>query len=502
MKINHLLLLLTFMIFGAKAQKANTSAVRKLPEYKLSKAEIEAHIRFIASDEMLGRRTGEITNNVTARYIAEQFRLQGLKTPNEQKDYLQPVPFENSKPVKKGEVYVGNDTLRWTKDFIMLSGKATILENLPVVFVGYGWVDEKQNDYKDLDVKGKIVIAQLGVPNSDDPYENISGSVKKAEFAAKNGAVAFIQLYNLKFPWAAIANYKGGENLSLAPDNQVNIDMPHIWVSNTHLKKFAKESLTSLSMNVSEVAKKTIMSYNVLGVLEGSDPVLKNEYLVLTAHFDHVGTGKNGGRVTATDTIFNGARDNAFGTTTILSAVKSFTQKPPKRSILFIAYTGEEIGLLGSKYYAEHPLVPLKQCVYSLDCDGAGYNDTTKVTVIGLDRTDAQPQIEAGAKAYGLTAINDPAPEQNLFDRSDNVNLAAKGIPSPDFAPGFTAFDAEINKFYHQVSDSPESVNYNYLLKFCQAYIYSARLIADRPTAPKWKAGDKYEKAFNALYGK
>jgi len=502
MKTKHLLLLLTFIIFGENAQKINSATVRKLPEYKLSKKEIESHIRFIASDEMLGRRTGEITNNVAARYVAENFRLQGLKTPNGQKDYLQPVPFEMVKPTKKGEILVGADSLKWTKDFIMLSGKATKLENVPVVFVGYGWVDEKQDDYKGLDVKGKIVIAQFGIPNSDDPNENLRGSSKKVEFAAKNGAAAFIQLYNLKYPWAAITNFMGGEKLALAPDNASNADIPHIWVSNTHLKKFDRESLKTLSLNVSEVSKKTVMSYNVLGVLEGSDPVLKNEYVVLTAHFDHVGTGRKGGRVTESDTIFNGARDNAFGTTAILSAVKAFTEKPAKRSILFIAYTGEEIGLLGSKYYAEHPLVPLKQCVYSLDCDGAGYNDTTKVTIIGLDRTDAQPQIEAGAKAYGLTAISDPAPEQNLFDRSDNVNLAAKGIPSPDFAPGFTAFDAEINKFYHQVSDSPESVNYNYLLKFCQAYIYSARLIADRPTAPKWKAGDKYEKAFNALYGK
>jgi Peptidase family M28 len=507
MKIKHLLLLLTFILFGANAQKVNGSAFRKLPEYSLSKKEIEAHIRFIASDEMLGRATGEVTNNVTARYIAEQFRLHGLKTPNDQQDYLQRVPFENIKPVKKGEVYVGNDTLRWTKDFIMMSGNATKLENLPVVFVGYGWMDEKQNDYKNLDVKGKIVIAQFGVPNSDDPYTNIVGSAKKGEFAAKNGAAAFVQLYNLKFPWAAITNFMGGEKLSLAPESQVNAEreaslMPHIWVSNVHLKKFAKETLTTLSMNVSEVTKKPVMSQNVVGILEGTDPVLKNEYVVLTAHFDHVGTGKKGGKVTASDTIFNGARDNAFGTTAILSAVKAFTQKPAKRSILFIAYTGEEIGLLGSKYYAEHPLVPLKQCVFNLDCDGAGYNDTTKVTVIGLDRTDAQAEIEAGSKAYGLTAINDPAPEQNLFDRSDNVNLAAKGIPAPDFAPGFTAFDAEINKFYHQVGDSPESVNYNYLLKYCQAYIYSARLIGDRLTAPKWKAGDKYEKAFNDLYGK
>ena len=495
MKTKHLFLLLSLIVFITQGQN-----VKKLPEYKLAKNEIEAHLRFIASDEMLGRRTGEITNNVTARYIAENFRLQGLKTPNNQKDYLQAVPFEFVKPTKKGEIYAGNDTLKLTKDFIMLSGAATKLENLPVVFVGYGWVDDKQDDYKGIDVKGKIVVAQLGIPNSDDPNENLRGSSKKIEFAAKNGAAAFIQLYNLKYPWGAITNFMGGEKLSLAPDGQVLSDIPHIWVSNTNLKKFAKETLLTLSLNVGEVSKKAVMSYNVLGVLEGSDPVLKNEYVVLTAHFDHVGTGKKGGRITATDTIFNGARDNAFGTTAILSAVKAFTQKPAKRSILFIAYTGEEIGLLGSKYYAEHPLVPLKQCVYSLDCDGAGYNDTTKVTVIGLDRTDAQPQIEAGAKAFGLTAINDPAPEQNLFDRSDNVNLAAKGIPSPDFAPGFTAFDAEINKFYHQVADSPESVNYDYLLKFCQAYTYAARLIADRPTAPKWKAGDKYEKAFNELY--
>ncbi len=500
MKTKHLLLLITFIIFGANAQKVNGSAIRKLPEYKLSKNEIEAHLRFIASDEMLGRRTGEITNNVTARYIAEQFRLQGLKTPNNQKDYLQPVPFELVKPTRKGEIYAGNDTLKLTKDFIMLSGAATKLENLPVVFVGYGWVDDKQDDYKGIDVKGKIVVAQLGIPNSDDPNENLRGSAKKVDFAAKNGAAAFIQLYNLKYPWGAITNFMGGEKLSLAPDNQSLSDIPHIWVSNTNLKKFTKETLSTLSLNVGEVTRKSVLSYNVLGVLEGSDPVLKNEYVVLTAHFDHVGTGKKGGRVTETDTIFNGARDNAFGTTAILSAVKAFTQKPAKRSILFIAYTGEEIGLLGSKYYAEHPLVPLKQCIYSLDCDGAGYNDTTKVTIIGFDRTDAQPQIEAGAKAFGLTAINDPAPEQNLFDRSDNVNLAIKGIPSPDFAPGFTAFDAEINKFYHQVADSPETVNYNYLLKFCQAYTYSARLIADRPTAPKWKVGDKYEKAFNELY--
>ena len=174
MKTKHLLLLLTLIIFGTNAQKIN-----KLPEYKLSKNEIEAHIRFIASDEMLGRRTGEITNNVAARYVAENFRLQGLKTPNGQKDYLQAVPFEMVKPTKKGEILVGTDSLKWTKDFIVLSGKAAKLENVPVVFVGYGWVDEKQDDYKGLDVKGKIVIKEY--PPKRVSLETIEAHIQQLE---------------------------------------------------------------------------------------------------------------------------------------------------------------------------------------------------------------------------------------------------------------------------------------------------------------------------------
>jgi hypothetical protein len=485
---------------SAVALAANAQKITKLPEFKLPKNEVESHLRFLGSDEMLGRRTGEITNNVAARYIAEQFRLAGLKPALGQKDFLQAIPFEFSKPTKKGEVIVGKDSLKWTKDYIMLSGKATKLENTPVVYLGYGWIDEKQNDYKDVDVNGKIVICQFGIPNSNEPFENITGSAKKAKFAADNGAVALIQVYNLTYPFAAIANFMGGEKLALASGEKS--DIPHIWISNTHSKSFTKESLTSLSLNVAEVSKKPVTSYNVVGVLEGSDPVLKNEYVVLSAHFDHVGYGKKNGRVVENDTIFNGTRDNAIGTTAVLMAAKSLIAQKPKRSVVFIGYTGEEIGLLGSKYYSENPLVPLKNCVFNLNSDGAGYNDTTKVTIIGLSRTDAQTEIETAAKAFGLTAIDDPAPEQGLFDRSDNVSLAAKGIPAPDYAPGFTAFDKEISKFYHTSADNPDSVSFDYLTKFCQAYIYAARLIANRPTAPKWKSGDKYEKAAQQLYGK
>ena len=474
--------------------------ISKLPESKLSKSEVEAHLRFLGSDEMLGRRTGEITNNVAARYIAEQFRLAGAKPVEGQKDFLQTVPLETSKPAKSGEIFANADTLKLGKDFIILSGKAANLKDIPVVFVGYGWIDEHQNDYKDIDVKGKIVVCQFGIPNNDQPFQNITGSAKKIKFASENGALALIQIYNLSFPFASISRNYGGERLSAATG--INSDIPHIWINSTFSKKFTKEALNTLSLNVGEVTKKAVPAYNVVGVIEGSDPVLKNEYVVLSAHFDHIGVGKNRGKITESDSIFNGVRDNATGTTAILMSAKAFSQQKSKRSILLIGYTGEEVGMLGSRYYAENPLIPLKQCVFDLNSDGAGYNDSTKVTIIGLNRTDAEQEIITASMAFGLEAINDPVPEQNLFDRSDNVSLAAKGIPAPNYSPGLTAFDAEISKYYHQAADNPENVSMSYLTRFCQAFIYSARLIANKPTAPKWKAGDKYEKVGKELYGK
>jgi hypothetical protein len=491
---------LSVFILFVGLSSAFAQKLTKLPEYSLSQTEAEAHLRFLASDEMLGRRTGEVTNNVAARYIAEQFRKLGVKTAPGQADYLQKVPLEYSRGGKTGEIFVGKDTLKAGKDFVMLSGKAAKFQNVPVVFVGYGWVDESQNDYRDLDVKGKIVVCQFGIPNNDKPFENMTGSTKKAKFAADNGALALIQVYNLNFPFASIVRNFGGERLMAA--SGANSEIPHLWVNSTYIKQFSKENLTSLGLNVGEIVKKQVPSYNVVGVIEGTDPKLKNEYLVLSAHFDHIGAGKSYGKVTEADSIFNGTRDNAMGTTALLMAARSFSDLKPKRSILLIGYTGEEMGMLGSKYYAENPLLPLKQCVFNLNSDGAGYNDSTKVTINGLDRTDAEQEIKSAARAFGIEAINDPAPEQNLFDRSDNVSLAAKGIPAPNMAPGFTSFDAEIGKYYHQAVDNPENISMSYLVKFCKVYSYSARLIANRTNAPKWKAGDKYESAGRALYGK
>ncbi|MFN8352934.1 MAG: M20/M25/M40 family metallo-hydrolase [Spirosomataceae bacterium] len=344
-------------------------------------------------------------------------------------------------------------------------------------------------------------MASLGTPDAKTPGENLRASEQKMKLAAEKGAAALIEIFTLPMPWQTVLRYFGSDRLNLAGET-THSSIPHVWISG-QAKKSLPNDLRSITMRFAGQTRKPVRSYNVAGIIEGADPQLKNEYVILSAHYDHVGTGKNGGNTfSASDSIFNGTRDNAFGTVAVLMAAQALSEQKPKRSVLLLGFTAEEIGLLGSRYYADHPLVPFKQCVYNLNCDGAGYSDTTLVTMIGLNRTDAKTEIEQGCQAFGLTVNDDPAPEQNLFDRSDNVSFAAKGIPAPTYSLGFRKFDAEIMKFYHQATDNPETISFGYLLKYCQAYVHTARLIADRATAPKWAPGDKYEKAYAELYGK
>jgi len=234
-------------------------------------------------------------------------------------------------------------------------------------------------------------------------------------------------------------------------------------------------------------------------MVEGTDPKLKDQFIIYSAHYDHVGIGKPNAE---NDSIYNGARDNAVGTVTVLSAAENIAKYPTKRSALFILFTGEEKGLLGSKYYVENPVLPLEKMVYCFNSDNGGYNDTSKATIIGLNRTSVGKHIVDAATEFNLTAIDDPAPEQGLFDRSDNVHFAAKGIPAPTYSMGFTAFDAEITKYYHQTADNPESLDYEYLEKFFKSYVLACRLIANDATTPFWTEGDKYYSAGEKLYNR
>jgi hypothetical protein len=500
MKLVPALLLLTSIPTTVSIAQPRPKASTSLPEYTISRADVEAHTYFLASDELMGRRTGEAGNRVAARYIAEQFRLYGLKTPPGQDGYLQTIPFEKIKAASSGTLLVGADTLKLGKELVVMGGNPTNVTG-EVVYVGYGLTDG-EDGYKGRDLKGRIVVAQGGSPDAKSPREIFTAAEAKRKLAAEKGVAAIIELYSESIPWGFVNQYFNREQITAAMPSGPNAPA-HLWINNANNKyKQLKETGQTVTLRTSGRERVAAPSANVAGIIEGTDPKLKNEYVILSAHYDHVGVGKQGGSAYEPgDSIFNGARDNAFGTVAILESAKVLAQQRPKRSVLVIALTGEEVGLLGSRYYAEHPLVPLKQTVFDLNTDGAGYNDTTIVSVIGLERTGAKAEIEAGARAFGLSVFAEPAPEQGLFDRSDNVAFAAKGIPAPTFSPGFKAFDDAIGKYYHQAIDNPESLNYKYVQRFCQAFAHTARLIANRTTRPQWIAGDKYEAAGKALYG-
>ena len=225
--------------------------------------------------------------------------------------------------------------------------------------------------------------------------------------------------------------------------------MVNIWVGTTDSLTIAtlRAGDQPLTIKMDAVSREQITSDNVMGLIEGTDPTLKNEYIVYTAHYDHVGVGAPDD---LGDEIYNGARDNAVGVTAVLSLANYFAAHPPKRSAMFVLFTAEEKGLLGSKYFTEHLPVAANQIKYNFNIDNGGYNDTSIISVIGLTRTEAEMDIQKACNEIGLQAIEDPAKEQGLFDRSDNVNFAVLGIPAPTFSLGFRAFDEEIFKYYHR----------------------------------------------------
>ncbi len=497
-------LLLCLLSLEAYAQNSGLA-----PEFQLERPETEAHLRFLASDELQGRRTGEPGNNIAARYIAAQFEAYGLKTAPGLDAYFQPIGFEAVTPPKQASLLLNKTTYTQGGNLLILTGNADNLK-AEAVFANYGWVDPDSgyDDYQGLDVKGRIVFVLPGIPGSQDPMAVFNAMGKKRKAAQQKGAAAVIELYRLQFPWPFFRSFFDKENLTL-PDQEEEAgsaqqDIVYGWIKEEqdgNMERLQEGKKIKASLTSKGFSRRIVQSQNVIGIIEGADPLLKEEYLLLTAHYDHVGTGKDGGGpYTPQGSVFNGARDNGMGTAALISAAKALAKERPRRSVIVLAVTGEELGLLGSRYYADNPLIPLNKTIFNLNTDGAGYNDVSYVSVIGYGRTGTDALAEAGANIFGLDVFPNPAPEQNLFDRSDNVSFAVKGVPAIQFTPGTTGFDETIGKYYHQVTDNPDTIDYGYLHKFCQAFARTARLIADDDSRPQWVKGDKYEKAGMELY--
>jgi len=465
---------------------------QKIAASTVSMNKIKAHIHYLASDEMKGRDTPSPELDIAARYLATSLMRYGVQ-PVSGDDYFQKVPMKSVTPPSSGNVTFSTHDFALPQDFLSLGDGNVDLDG-KVIFLNRG----TEKDFENTDVKDKIVVTLCGFEGQERPQEWFYAGRQKAEWAKEKGAKALMEVYtSTQVPFGFLARFFSGPSIMLDEDD--DDAFPYLWLNAANKEGIAALKDTKdidCKVTVGGMSVEDLNTYNVVGMIEGSDPDLKDEYIIYSAHYDHVGIGNP----MEGDSIYNGARDNAVGSVTVLAAAENLAQHPTKRSAIFIFFTGEEKGLLGSAYYADNPPIPLHKVAYCFNSDNAGYNDTTAATILGLERTTARNLIEKACSAFGLKAIEDRMPEQGLFDRSDNVNFAMKGVPAPTFSLGITAFDDEVNRYYHQAADGPETLDYNYLLKFFKSYVYACRLIGNTNQELFWVEGDKYYDAGKELY--
>tara|TARA_R110002033_G_scaffold26394_1_gene60198 strand:- start:10743 stop:12233 length:1491 start_codon:yes stop_codon:yes gene_type:complete len=486
-------LVLVGALLGVFTLTAQTE-VEKVTE-TVSKSDIEGHIYFLADDVLRGRATGSPELKIAASYLANSFRRYGVKPNPKTGDYYQAVNLLRATPPQQVAIEINNQVIA---NYAIIKA-AAISSDQDAVFLNYGL----EADYVGKDVKGKVIIVKAGSSETNDARAAFGVVKEKQELAKTNGVAAVIELLNTdENMWGFIDHNFNAPKLTVdfGDDDHDENQAAYVWVLDKEAKMATALSTTtkiSSKIAIGDNQEEAVVSQNVIGIVEGTDPKLKNEYIIYSAHYDHVGIGTPDA---TGDTIYNGARDNAVGTTTVLSMAQNLAKYPTKRSALFILFTGEEKGLLGSKFYVENPVLPLDQMVYCFNSDNGGYNDTSLATIVGLTRTTAEKNIASAVATFGLNAIEDPAKEQGLFDRSDNVNFAQKGIPAPTFSLGFTAFDGDVTKYYHKPGDEAHTLDYDYLEKFFRAYVLSGRNIANDPATPVWNSGDKYEPVSKELY--
>ena len=302
---------------------------------------------------MAGRNTPSPELNIAGRYLATSLMRYGIKPVESLGDYFQPVPMKKIMPAQVGTISFGEEKLEIGKDFLYLKGKDLDTE-AEVVFLERGTAA----DFDKVDVTGKIVVVVAGLEGQDNPQQWFFAGADKLKIAKAKGAKALIELYSsVQLPWNYLVNFLNKPQTIV--DDSEGETFPHLWVNASNAAAIAQlkgGNGLKAQVKIDGIKEEILKTYNVVGMVEGTDPVLKDEYVIYSAHYDHVGIGRADERG---DTIYNGARDNAVGSVTVLSAAENLAKYPTKRSAIFIFFTGEEKGLLGSAYYANHPAICL-----------------------------------------------------------------------------------------------------------------------------------------------
>lgn len=507
---------------------------------------IEAHLKYLADDARMGRMTGTPEYDQAAAYVAGHFEKIGLEPGGDDGWYQQVPMLARRIDVDSARFVFHQDDIekaqRWKEDFVM-SGDAVRAETnitAEVVFAGFGIhaPDMNYSDYDGIDVEGKIVALFGGAPDSFPHNERAfySSRLTKAEEAVARGAIGLLGLRSRtdqrRYTWQRISENAGmrpgmswvnlsGETANYFPELQgvamLNVLPAHELFSRAPISfeqaLDAADAGTPLSTPLGTeitLARKTghesITSPNIIGILRGSDPELAHEYVVFTAHLDHVGTGApvNG------DTIYNGMYDNAMGTSLLIEISRAFAAmpEPPRRSIMFIALTGEERGLVGSDYFAHYPTVPGDSLVANVNLDmPLLLYPLADVIAFGSEHSSLEQIIGEVVVEEDFVLAPDPVPEEVLFIRSDQYSFVKKGVPSVFLVPGFTSTDPDINggelfnqhlqTHYHQPSDDlSRPIDWDSALRFARANVRIGHAIADADEKPTWNDGDFFGEKF------
>lgn len=512
---------------------------------------LRSHIEFLADDLLRGRQPGGDGYNIAANYVAGQFLQMGLLPAGTDGHYFQQVPLRQAflQPGSAQMVIVSGAVttpLVFGKQFFMrpsVSRRASDL-SAKAVFVGYG-IDAPEldyNDYVNVDVKGKVVVFLAGQPEGFPSEEgaHFSSGKEKARAAARHGAVGIIAIHTpraaRRYPWGRLKSRVGMPSMGWI-DSQGKVhgefeqiqasamlrhtaaqrlfknaplDMATLIVKDENaeaLPAFALESEVTLRQSSTHQA---LYSPNVVAVLPGSDPVLAQEYVVYTAHLDHIGQlHSNGANTGQVDSINNGALDNAAGVAVMLETARLFSQaEAPRRSILFVAVTAEEKGLVGSEYFAMNPTVPLRSMVSEINLDmPLLLYDFGDIIAYGAEHSSLGRTVREVVQEFGIELTPDPFPEQNIFVRSDHYRFVQQGIPSIFLVTGFNSLDNHENarvifenflqQRYHKPGDDLSlPIHYGAAARFTRINARIGEKLADEPRRPNWYEGDFFGRIY------
>ena len=516
----------------------------------ISETTIRAHIRFLSDDMLEGRGTGASGGEIAAKYIAAQLEALGLKGAGANGGFFQPVALVGVKADPGTRLTIsgrnGSESFKFADEFVAFTGAQTEEVNVDadLVFVGYGISapEQKWNDYKGepSDYRGKILVMLVNDPPATTGEPNLFGGraltyygrwTYKFEEAARRGAAGVILLHtdeSAGYPWSVVRTSNGAWRFDIARGQSDPAPFLQFrsWMTDEsahRLMRLAGQDLDTVraqaatrsfqpiklglkgELNLkSEVQR--VAAPNVAGILEGRDPKVRDEYVIYSAHWDHLGVGAadNTG-----DKIYNGAVDNASGVASVLAIAEALTRLPPaqrpRRSSLFLFPTAEEQGLLGAEWYTRHPLVPVEKTAADVNLDSMNVLGTTHDFIpLGAERSTLKAVVEAVASERGMRVSPDARPEQGSFYRSDHFPFAKVGIPSislkegDDFVGrpkgwGEQQFKAYNTAHYHQPSDEySDSWDFRGMIQEAEIALAIGLRIADMEQMPRFNPNDEF----------